>query len=149
MLGVSKRNRSKPLKNRRNTLNGATKNKKGVQRLAARLTSLNSFIARSAEQSLPFFKVLRSLEVFQWGPVEQQAFDEFQSGPIQLTTLSPPTLGAALLVYVSASYSTVNASLLQERIKDGGNKQSLVYFISEVLDYPNKTTQRPRSCYTS
>jgi hypothetical protein len=39
--------------------------KKGAQRLTGRLASLNRFISRSAERNLPFFKVLKSAEVFQ------------------------------------------------------------------------------------
>jgi hypothetical protein len=40
------------------------KSRKGAQRLVGRLASLNRFISRSAEQSLPFFEVLKSTEVF-------------------------------------------------------------------------------------
>jgi hypothetical protein len=43
--------------------------KKGAQRLAGRLASLNRFISRSAERNLPFFEIRKSAEVFQWGPV--------------------------------------------------------------------------------
>jgi hypothetical protein len=39
--------------------------KKGAQRLAGRLASLNRFISRSAERNLPFFEILKSAEVFQ------------------------------------------------------------------------------------
>jgi hypothetical protein len=45
--------------------------KKGAQRLAGRLASLNRFISRSAERNLPFFEILKSAEVFQWGPAQQ------------------------------------------------------------------------------
>jgi hypothetical protein len=45
------------------------KSRKGAQRLTSRLASLNRFISRSAERNLPFFEVLKSAEVFQWGPV--------------------------------------------------------------------------------
>jgi hypothetical protein len=44
------------------------KSRKGSQRLAGRLASLNRFISISAEQSLPFFEVMKSGELFQWGP---------------------------------------------------------------------------------
>jgi hypothetical protein len=37
--------------------------KKGAQRLAGRLASLNRFISRS-ERNLPFFEILKSAEVF-------------------------------------------------------------------------------------
>jgi hypothetical protein len=38
--------------------------KKGAQRLAGRLASLNRFISRSAERNMPFFEILKSAEVF-------------------------------------------------------------------------------------
>jgi hypothetical protein len=44
------------------------KSRKGAQRLTGRLASLNRFISRSVERNLPFFEVLKSAEVFQWGP---------------------------------------------------------------------------------
>ena len=34
--------------------------KKGVQKLTGRMASLNRFISRSAEKSLPFFKVMKA-----------------------------------------------------------------------------------------
>jgi hypothetical protein len=46
--------------------------KKGAQRLAGRLASLNRFISRSAERNLPFFEILKSAEVFQWGLAQQK-----------------------------------------------------------------------------
>jgi hypothetical protein len=49
--------------------------KKGAQRLAGRLASLNRFISRSAERNLPFFEILKSAEVFQWGPAQQKDFE--------------------------------------------------------------------------
>jgi hypothetical protein len=52
--------------------------KKGAQRLTGRLASLNRFISRSAERTLPFFEVLKSAEVFQWGPTQQKAFKELK-----------------------------------------------------------------------
>jgi hypothetical protein len=44
--------------------------KKGAQQLTGRLASLNRFISRSAERNLPFFEILKSAEVFQWGPAQ-------------------------------------------------------------------------------
>jgi hypothetical protein len=46
------------------------KSRKGAQRLTGRLASLNKFISRSAERNLSFFEVLKSTEVFQWGPTQ-------------------------------------------------------------------------------
>jgi hypothetical protein len=54
------------------------KSKKGTQRLTERLALLNRFISRSEERNLPFFEVLKSAEVFQWGPNQQKAFEELK-----------------------------------------------------------------------
>jgi hypothetical protein len=55
------------------------KSRKGAQRLVGRLASLNRFISRSVERSLPFFKVLNSTTIFKWGPTQQQAFEELSN----------------------------------------------------------------------
>jgi hypothetical protein len=52
------------------------KSRKGARRLTGRLASLNRFISRLAQRNLPFFNVLKSAEVFQWGPTQQKAFEE-------------------------------------------------------------------------
>jgi hypothetical protein len=107
--------------------------KKGAQRLAGRLASLNRFISRSAERNLLFFEILKSAEVFQWGPAQQKAFEELKQYLIELTTLTPPTPGAPLLLYVAASHSAVSAALVQEKLDGQAKKQAPVYFVSEVL----------------
>jgi hypothetical protein len=112
--------------------------KKGAQRLASRLASLNRFISRSAERNLPFFEILKSAEVFQWGPAQQKAFEELKQYLIDLTTLTPPSPGAPLLLYVAASHSAVSAALVQEKLDGQVKKQAPVYFISEVLSLSKK-----------
>jgi hypothetical protein len=57
--------------------------------------------------------VLKSAEVFQWGLTQQKAFEELKQYLIDLTTLTPPVLGAPLLLYVAASHSAVSAALVQ------------------------------------
>jgi ribonuclease HI len=111
--------------------------KKGAQRLAGRLASLNRFIFRSAERNLPFFEILKSAEVFQWGPAQQKAFEELKQYLIDLTTLTPPVPGAPLLLYVAASHSAVSAALVQEKLDGQAKKQAPIYFVSEVLS-PSK-----------
>jgi hypothetical protein len=48
--------------------------RKEVQRLMCRIVALNWFMAKIAERSLPFFKVLRGSGTFKWGPERQEAF---------------------------------------------------------------------------
>jgi hypothetical protein len=112
--------------------------KKGAQRLTGRLASLNRFISRSAERNLPFFEILKSAEVFQWGPAQQKAFEELKQYLIDLTTLTPPAPGAPLLLYVAASHSAVSVALVQEKLEGQIKKQTPVYFVSEVLNLSKK-----------
>jgi hypothetical protein len=112
--------------------------RRGAQRLAGRLASLNRFISRLAERNLPFFEILKSAEVFQWGPAQQKAFEELKQYLIDLTTLTPPSPGAPLLLYVAASHSAVSAALVQEKLDGQVKKQAPVYFVSEVLRLSKK-----------
>jgi hypothetical protein len=110
--------------------------KKGAQRLAGRLASLNRFISRSAERNMPFFEILKSAEVFQSGPTQQKAFEELKQYLIDLT-LTPPAPGAPLLLYVAASHSVVSVALVHEKLDAQTKKQAPIYFVSEVLS-PSK-----------
>jgi hypothetical protein len=112
--------------------------KKGAQRLVGRLTSLNRFISKSAERNLPFFEILKSPEVFQWGLAQQRVFEELKQYLIDLTTLTPPSPGAPLLLYVAASHSAVSAALVQEKQDGQVKRQALVYFVSKVLSLSKK-----------
>jgi hypothetical protein len=98
------------------------KSTKGAQRLTWRLASLNRFISKSTERNLPVFEMLKSDEVFQWGLVQQKAFEDLKQYLIQLTTLTPTLSGAPLLLYVAASHFAVNAVLVQEK-QDGQTKK--------------------------
>jgi hypothetical protein len=109
------------------------KSRKGAQRLAGTLASLNKFISKFAQRSLPFFKVLKSVEVFQWRLAQWQAFKDLIGYLTKLTTLSPPMVGVPLLLYVLASWSTLSAALVQEVIDEGVKRKMHVYFVSEVL----------------
>jgi hypothetical protein len=101
------------------------------------LASLNKFISRSVERNLPFFEVLKSAEVFQWGPTQQKSCEELKQYLIELTTLTPHSSGAPLLLYVAASHAAVSAAFVQEKQDGQAKKQVLVCFNSEVL-YPSK-----------
>jgi hypothetical protein len=114
------------------------KSRKGAQRLTGRLTSLNRFISRSAERNLSLFEVLKSAEVFQWGPTQQKAFEELKQYLIELTTLTPPLSGTPLLLYVAASHAAVSAALVQEKQHGQSRKQVPVYFVSELLSASKK-----------
>jgi hypothetical protein len=63
---------------------------------------------------------------------------------IDLTTLTPPTPGASLLLYVAASHSAVSAALVQEKLEGQVKRQAPIYFVSEVLSLSKKIIQNWR-----
>jgi hypothetical protein len=81
---------------------------------------------------------LKSVEVFQWGTAQQKAFEELKQYLIDLTTLTPPSPGAPLLLYVAALHSAVSAALVQEKLDGQTKKQAPVYFVSEGLSLSKK-----------
>jgi len=92
------------------------KNIKDVQNLTGRLAALNRFISKSAERSLSIFQALKGTKRdFTWGPSQQHAFEEIKSYLSKPNTLTSPTPGAELLLYVSATESAVSAVLVEEQ----------------------------------
>jgi hypothetical protein len=87
---------------------------------------------------LPFFEILKSDEVFRWGPAQQKAFEELKHYLIDLTTLTPPSSGTPLLLYVATSHAVVSAALVQEKQDGQVKRQAPVYFVSEVLSLSKK-----------
>jgi hypothetical protein len=81
--------------------------------------------------------VLKSTKVFKWGPAQQKDFKELKQYLIDLTTLTPPSSGTPLLLYVVASHVEVSAALVQEKQDGQVKKQAPIYFVSEVLS-PSK-----------
>ncbi|KAL0361753.1 UNVERIFIED_CONTAM: hypothetical protein Sradi_3859800 [Sesamum radiatum] len=49
-----------------------------VQRLTGRIAALSRFISKSAENGLPFFKILRKVKNFEWTEECQQAFEDLK-----------------------------------------------------------------------
>jgi len=92
------------------------KNTKDIQKLTGKLAALNMFISKSAERSLPIFQALKGTKRdFAWGPSQQHAFKEIKSYLSKPNTLTTPTPGAELLLYISATKSAVSAVLVEEQ----------------------------------
>ncbi|KAL0386273.1 UNVERIFIED_CONTAM: hypothetical protein Sradi_3021600 [Sesamum radiatum] len=71
----------------------APSNVNEVQQLTRRITALSRFISKSAEKSLPFFKVLRKIRNFEWNTLCQQAFEELKDYLAKLPLLVKPCRG--------------------------------------------------------
>jgi len=107
--------------------------KKGVQKLTGRLASLNRFISRSAEKSLPFFKALKGAGNMQWGEEQVKAFEALKTFIENLAVMTSPSEKAELLLYIASSGAAVIAALVEERLIEGKLKQVPIYFVSEAL----------------
>jgi hypothetical protein len=71
-------------------------NRKDVQKLTGRIASLNRFVSKLAERSLPFFAALRGSAKVEWGAEQQRAFNDLKCYIEKLTTLSSPEQGNLL-----------------------------------------------------
>ncbi|GJX35919.1 reverse transcriptase domain-containing protein [Tanacetum coccineum] len=106
---------------------------KDVQKLNGKLASLNRFLSKSAEKSLPFFKTLKKCTKksdFQWTQEAEVAFKQMKKLIAKLSMLTAPKENEELIMYLAAAKEAISAVLMTER----GGKQLLVYFpIKQLL----------------
>nr|GEZ46962.1 reverse transcriptase domain-containing protein [Tanacetum cinerariifolium] len=113
---------------------------KHVQKLNGKLASLNRFLSKSAEKSLPFFKTLKKYTKksdVQWTAEAEVAFNGMKQMIVELPMLTAPKEKEELIMYLTAVKEAINAVLMTER----DVKQVPIYFVSHAL-------QRPEINYT-
>ncbi|GJW06484.1 reverse transcriptase domain-containing protein [Tanacetum coccineum] len=111
------------------------KSLKDVQRINGKLASLNRFLAKSAEKSLPFFKNSKKCTKksdFQWTAKAIAAFRQMKRLIVELPTLTTPMKKEELIGYLAAAREAVSAMLMSER----ETKQMPIYFVSRALRSP-------------
>jgi ribonuclease HI len=87
------------------------------------------------ERGLPFFKLLKRQDKFQWTEETKRALQDLKHHLQSPTILSPPLLGEDLLLYIAATTHVVSSAIVVERGEEGHafGVQRRVYFVSEVL----------------
>nr|GEU88696.1 reverse transcriptase domain-containing protein [Tanacetum cinerariifolium] len=108
---------------------------KEVQSLNGKLASLNRFLSKSAEKSLPLFKTLKKCikkSDLHWTSEAEQAFKQLKQHLSKLPLLVAPKPKEELIVYLSASHGAISVVLITER----GTVQTPVYFVSRALQGP-------------
>ncbi|GKE43184.1 reverse transcriptase domain-containing protein [Tanacetum coccineum] len=103
---------------------------KEVQSLNGKLASLNRFLSKSAERSLPLFKTLNKCikkSDFHWTPKAEQAFKQLKQHLSELPLLVAPKPKEELIVYMSATHGAISAVLMTKR----GTVQTTVHFVAE------------------
>ncbi|XP_074589522.1 uncharacterized protein LOC141845354 [Curcuma longa] len=101
------------------------RNLREAQKLMGRITTLS----RSAERSLPFFKVLKKAQKFEWNEDCDKTFFELKEYLSQLPRLAKPSPGEPLWMYLSTSHSAASSVL----VKQEGQSQHPIYFSSHLF----------------
>jgi hypothetical protein len=105
------------------------------------MEALSRFIPRLGEKGLPFYKLLKKVDKFQWTSEAQEALDALKKFLTTPPVLKPPRRATPsqpvedLLLYISCTTHVVSTTLVVERAEEGHAYpvQHPVYFISEVL----------------
>nr|GEU72932.1 reverse transcriptase domain-containing protein [Tanacetum cinerariifolium] len=108
---------------------------KDVQRLNGKLASLNRFLSKSAEKSLPFVKTLKKCTEksdLHWTTKAEMAFKQMKTLIAELPMLIVPKEKEELVIYLASTKEAVSAVLMTER----GGKQISIYFVSCTLQGP-------------
>nr|GEX82908.1 reverse transcriptase domain-containing protein [Tanacetum cinerariifolium] len=108
---------------------------KEVQSLNGKLASLNRFLSKSAEKSLPLFQTLKKCikkSDFRWTAKAERAFQQLKQHLSDLPLLVAPRPHEELIMYLSATHGAISAVLMTER----GMDQTPIYFISRALQGP-------------
>ncbi|GJW61667.1 reverse transcriptase domain-containing protein [Tanacetum coccineum] len=105
---------------------------KDVQRLNGKLASLNRFLSKSTEKSLPFFKTLKKCTKksdFQWTAEAETVFKQMKILIAELPMLTAPKEKEELIIYLVAAKEAISPVLMTERDR----KQVPIYFVSHAL----------------
>ena len=108
---------------------------KDVQKLMGCMAALSRFVSRLGERAMPFYKLLKKQDKFQWTPEAQQAFDELKKFLTNPPVFIPPMPEEPLFLYIAATSHVISTTIIIERQEEGHIQkvQRPIYFISEVL----------------
>ncbi|XP_061356900.1 uncharacterized protein LOC133301290 [Gastrolobium bilobum] len=116
----------------------APTSKKEIQQLTGRLASLTRFLPRSAETTLPFFKLLRKEAQYGWTSECEAAFQEIKRQLASPPVLAKPRESETLILYLSVGDVAVSSVLVQENAEG----QQPIYFVSRLLQGAELRYQR-------
>jgi hypothetical protein len=108
---------------------------KDVQKLTGCMAALKRFISQLGERGLPFFKLLKRQDKFQWTEEAKRALQDLKQHLQSPSVLTAPLPGENLLLYIAATTHIISSAIVVERSEEGHafGVQRPMYFISEVL----------------
>ena len=99
------------------------------------MVALNCFISRLGEKGLPFFKLLKKIDKFEWTEEANEAFKRLKAYLTSSPVLTPPKKYEDMMMYITATSTMISTTIVVEREEEGRvyKVQRPVYYISEVL----------------
>jgi hypothetical protein len=95
------------------------RSKKDLMKLTGCMATLSRFISRLSDRGLPFFKLLRKSDKFEWNDDASRAFQEPKDFLKMPPVLTAPEDGEILILYIAATTHVVSTVLVVERNKPG------------------------------
>jgi hypothetical protein len=89
--------------------------RKEIQKLTSMMAALSRFISKLGERGMPFYKLMRKADGFQWDDQAAAAFIELKQYIKSLPTLVPPKPDDVLLLYVAVTDTVVSTAIVVER----------------------------------
>jgi hypothetical protein len=121
---------------------------KDVQKLTGCMAALNRFISRLGERGLPFFKLLKRQDKFQWMEEVERALQELKQHLQSPPVLTAPLPGEDLLLYIATTTHVLSSAIVVERSEEGHafGVMRPVYFVSEVCSESNVRYPAVQKC---
>ena len=99
------------------------------------MAALNRFISRLGEKGLPFFKLLKKTDKFEWTKEANEAFKRLKAYLTSSPVLTPPKKYEGMMLYIVATSNVISTTLIVAREEEGSvyKVQRPIYYISEAL----------------
>ena len=92
---------------------------KDIQKLTGCMAALNWFLSRLGERGLPFFKLLKRQDKFEWTTEAAEALENLKHHLQSPPTLTAPLPGEELLLYITATTHIISTAIIVERPEEG------------------------------
>jgi hypothetical protein len=115
------------------------------------MASLSRFLSRFGDKGLPFFKLFKTGEKFEWSEEADLAFTQLKQYLASPLVHTSPKSGEVLQLYIAATDRVVSTVLVVEHEEPSHayGVQRPIYFISEVLnESKTRYTQIQKWIYT-
>ena len=83
------------------------------------MDALSRFISRLGKKGLPFFKLLKATEKFEWSEEADAAFTQLKQYLTSPSVLTAPREDETLLLYIAATNRVVSTAMVVERDEPG------------------------------